>query len=118
MSKEPAGHGAGVIPLLLMLLAMLTVLAVVRDERKISLIQAAMPVTRIEFLLGGNCPMSVLGMMELLLMSLLAVTIFGVPVTAASWPCRWPRWISPFATGMGLLASAVPRSQIRHVLPP
>ena len=104
-----------VIPLLLLMLpAMLTALAVVREKETGSITNLYVtPVTRIEFLLGKQLPYVGLAMVNFLLMSLLAVTIFGVPVTGSFFALALAALIFTFAaTGMGLLASAVTRSQI------
>ena len=105
----------GVIPLLLLMLpAMLTALAVVREKETGSITNLYVtPVTRIEFLLGKQLPYVGLAMVNFLLMSLLAVTIFGVPVKGSFFTLALAALIFSFAaTGMGLLASAVTRSQI------
>ncbi|TVT31040.1 ribosome-associated ATPase/putative transporter RbbA [Marinobacter vinifirmus] len=105
----------GVIPLLLLMLpAMLTALAVVREKETGSITNLYVtPVTRIEFLLGKQLPYVGLAMVNFLLMSLLAVTVFGVPVTGSFFTLSLAALIFSFAaTGMGLLASAVTRSQI------
>lgn len=104
-----------VIPLLLLMLpAMLTALAVVREKETGSITNLYVtPVTRIEFLLGKQLPYVGLAMVNFLLMSLLAVTVFGVPVTGSFFTLSLAALIFSFAaTGMGLLASAVTRSQI------
>lgn len=104
-----------VIPLLLLMLpAMLTALAVVREKETGSITNLYVtPVTRIEFLLGKQLPYVGLAMVNFLLMSLLAVTIFGVPVKGSFFTLALAALIFSFAaTGMGLLASAVTRSQI------
>ena len=104
-----------VIPLLLLMLpAMLTALAVVREKETGSITNLYVtPVTRIEFLLGKQLPYVGLAMVNFLLMSLLAVTVFGVPVTGSFFTLALAALIFSFAaTGMGLLASAVTRSQI------
>ncbi|BDZ75020.1 multidrug ABC transporter ATP-binding protein [Methylophaga marina] len=104
-----------VIPLLLLMLpAMLTALAVVREKETGSITNLYVtPVTRIEFLLGKQLPYVGLAMANFLLMSLLAVTVFGVPVTGSFFTLSLAALIFSFAaTGMGLLASAVTRSQI------
>ena len=104
-----------VIPLLLLMLpAMLTALAVVREKETGSITNLYVtPVTRIEFLLGKQLPYVGLAMVNFLLMSLLAVTIFGVPVKGSFLTLALAARIFSFAaTGMGLLASAVTRSQI------
>ena len=104
-----------VIPLLLLMLpAMLTALAVVREKETGSITNLYVtPVTRIEFLLVKQLPYVGLAMVNFLLMSLLAVTLFGVPVTGSFLTLSLAALIFSFAaTGMGLLASAVTRSQI------
>ncbi|MGM8936811.1 ribosome-associated ATPase/putative transporter RbbA [Pseudomonas neustonica] len=104
-----------VIPLLLLMLpAMLTALAVVREKEMGSITNLYVtPVTRLEFLLGKQLPYVGLAMVNFLLMTLLAVTVFGVPVTGSFFTLALAALIFSFAaTGMGLLASAVTRSQI------
>ena len=104
-----------VIPLLLLMLpAMLTALAVVREKETGSITNLYVtPVTRTEFLLGKQLPYVGLAMVNFLLMSLLAVTLFGVPVTGSFFTLSLAALVFSFAaTGMGLLASAVTRSQI------
>ena len=108
-----------VIPLLLLMLpAMLTALAVVREKETGSITNLYVtPVTRMEFLLGKQLPYVGLAMVNFLLMSLLAVTAFGVPVTGSFFTLTLAALIFSFAaTGMGLLASAVTRSQIAAML--
>ena len=80
-----------VIPLLLLMMpAMLTALAVVREKELGSIINLYVtPVTRPEFLLGKRAPYVLLAMLNFLLMTLLAVTLFDVPIRAASPPCCW-----------------------------
>ena len=104
-----------VMPLLLLMLpAMLTALAVVREKEMGSIINLYVtPVTRVEFLLGKQLPYVALALLNFLLMSLLAVTVFGVPVTGNYLVLLLAAFVfSITATGMGLLASAVTRSQI------
>lgn len=104
-----------VIPMLLLMLpAMLTALAVVREKELGSIVNFYVtPTTRLEFLLGKQLPYVGLAMVNFLLMSLAAVTVFGVPV-AGSYPALLLAALlfSVIATGMGLVASAVTRSQI------
>lgn len=110
----PAMVPAVVPMLLLMLPAMLTALAVVREKEMGSIINLYVtPVTRSEFLLGKQLPYVALAVINFLAMSLLAVTVFGVPVTG-SYPSLLLAAVifSVISTGMGLLASAVTRSQI------
>ena len=104
-----------VIPLLLLMLpAMLTALAVVREKETGSITNLYVtPVTRTEFLLGKQLPYVGLAMLNFFLMSLLAVTVFGVPVKGSFLVLALAALAFSFAaTGMGLLASAVTKSQI------
>ncbi|RGE44685.1 ABC transporter ATP-binding protein/permease [Comamonas testosteroni] len=104
-----------VVPLLLMMLpSMLTALAVVREKELGSIVNLYVtPVTRTEFLLGKQLPYVGLAMLNFFLMCAMAVFVFGVPMTGS-----FPLLIiaaflfSIISTGMGLLASAVTRSQI------
>jgi ribosome-dependent ATPase len=100
--------------LLLMLPAMLTALAVVREKEMGSIVNLYVtPVTRAEFLLGKQVPYVVLALVNFALMCLAAVTVFGVPMTG-SFPTLLLAAVlyAACATGMGLLASTVTRSQI------
>ena len=104
-----------VIPMLLLMLpAMLTALAVVREKETGSIINLYVtPVTRSEFLLGKQLPYVALAMLNFALMMLLATTLFGVPVKGSFATLLVAALIFSFcATGMGLLASSVTRSQI------
>ena len=104
-----------VIPLpLLMMPAMLTALAVVREKELGSIINLHVtPVTRLEFLLGKQAPYVALAMLNFLLMALLAVTVFGVPVTGSFATLLLAALIyNVVATAIGLLASTFTRSQI------
>ncbi|CAM4392564.1 ribosome-associated ATPase/putative transporter RbbA [Kerstersia similis] len=104
-----------VIPLLLMMLpAMLTALAVVREKEMGSIINLYVtPVTRTEFLLGKQLPYVGLAMINFLLMTAMAVTIFDVPVTGSFTALVIASLLfCLISTGMGLLASAVTKSQI------
>ena len=100
--------------LLLMLPAMLTALAVVREKELGSIINLYVtPVTRTEFLLGKQLPYVLLAMINFLSMSLLAVTVFGVPITGSFMTLSLATFFfCIIATGMGLLASTITRSQI------
>ena len=104
-----------IIPLLLLMIpAMLTALAVVREKETGSITNFYVtPVTRSEFLLGKQLPYVALAMLNYLLMLLLAVTVFGVPVTGSFLALTLAALIFSFvSTGMGLLASSITRSQI------
>ncbi len=104
-----------VIPLLLLMIpAMLSALAVVREKELGSIVNLYVtPVTRTEFLLGKQAPYVLLGMLNFLLLSLLAVTVFGVPVTGSFPTLFCAAFIYLIsATGLGLVAAAFTRSQI------
>lgn len=104
-----------VIPMLLMMIpAMLTALSVVREKELGSIVNLYVtPVTRSEFLLGKQAPYILLGMLNFLLMTLLAITVFGVPLKGSFLALAAAAFIFIiFSTGLGLLASAFTRSQI------
>ena len=104
-----------VIPLLLLMLpAMLTALSVVREKELGSITNLYVtPVTRSEFLIGKQIPYVGLAMVNYLLMCLLAVTIFDVPITGSFAVLTAGTLIYVVcSTGLGLLFSALTRSQI------
>ncbi|MGV8501563.1 ribosome-associated ATPase/putative transporter RbbA [Pseudomonas aeruginosa] len=104
-----------VMPLLLLMLpAMLTALAVVREKELGSIINLYVtPVSRTEFLLGKQLPYVLLAMINFFCLSLLAVTVFGVPITGSFLALTLANLLfCIIATGMGLLASTITRSQI------
>ncbi|MEM5400341.1 ribosome-associated ATPase/putative transporter RbbA [Paraburkholderia unamae] len=104
-----------VIPvLLLMMPAMLTALAVVREKELGSIINLYVtPVTRLEFLLGKQAPYVLLALLNFLLMTLLAVTVFGVPIKGSFLTLLAAAVLySLCATAIGLLASTFTKSQI------
>lgn len=104
-----------VIPMLLLMFpAMLTALAVVREKELGSIVNLYVtPVTRTEFLLGKQLPYVALALLNYLLMCALAVFAFGVPMTGSFIALTLAAVLfAIIATGMGLLASAITRSQI------
>lgn len=104
-----------VIPLLLLLIpAMLASLSVVREKELGSILNFyATPVTRTEFLLGMQLAYVGLGMVNFLLLTLLAVTVFGVPLTGSFLALAAGALLYVVcATAMGLLISTFTRSQI------
>jgi ribosome-dependent ATPase len=107
-----------VIPLLLMLIpAMLTALSVVREKELGSIINFYVtPATRLEFLIGKQLPYIALAMLNFLLMVLLAVTVFGVPLTGSFLTLATGTllYVSA-ATAVGLLISTFMRSQIAAI---
>jgi ribosome-dependent ATPase len=107
-----------VIPLLLMLIpAILAALAVVREKELGSIINFYVtPTTRLEFLLGKQLPYVALGMLNFLLMTVLAVTVFGVPLTGSVLALAAGALVYVgCATAMGLLISTFMRSQIAAI---
>ena len=104
-----------VIPLLLLMFpAMLTALAVVREKEQGSIVNLYVtPVTRVEFLLGKQLPYVGLAMLNYLLMCAMAVFVFDVPITGSFFTLTVAALLfCVISTGMGLLASAITRSQI------
>ena len=104
-----------IMPILLLLIpAMLTALSIVREKELGSIINLYVtPVRRSEFLLGKQLPYIALSMLNFLLMCALAVTLFNVPVKGSFMALSLAALIfSVCATGMGLVASTVTRSQI------
>ena len=104
-----------VIPILLLMIpSMLAALSVVREKEMGSIINLYVtPVTRTEFLLGKQVPYIVISMLSFLLLLLMAVMIFGVPIKGSLLTlCLAGLAYCIIATGFGLLASTVTRSQI------
>jgi ribosome-dependent ATPase len=104
-----------VIPLLLLMLpAMLTALAVVREKELRSIVNLYVtPTTRTEFLLGKQMPYVALALLNFLLMCVAAVTVFRVPVTGSFAALLFATLLYVLGTtAIGLLASALVRSQI------
>ncbi len=104
-----------VIPLLLMLIpAMLTALSVVREKELGSIVNLYVtPVTRLEFLLGKQLPYIALAVLSFLLLTALAVFVFGVPITGSFITLSAASLLYVIsATALGLVISAFMRSQI------
>jgi len=104
-----------VIPMLLLMIpAMLTALSVVREKEMGSIINLYVtPVTRSEFLLGKQLPYVVLAFFNFGLMTLLAITVFAVPVKGSFLTLAAGALLFViFSTGVGLFASTFTRSQI------
>ena len=110
----PAMVPAMIPILMLMIPAILAALAVVREKEMGSIINLYVtPLSRLEFLLGKQFPYLLFSMLSCLLLIVMAVTIFDVPVKGSFLTlifCCVCYCI--IATGMGLLASSVTRSQI------
>ena len=103
------------IPLLLLLIpAMLAALSVVQEKELGSIINFYVtPTTRLEFLLGKQLPYLVLSILNFLLLTLLAVTVFGVPLKGSFFALAAGAMLYVgAATAIGLLISTFTRSQI------
>jgi len=102
------------IPILLMLIpAMLTALSVVREKELGSIVNLYVtPVTRLEFLLGKQIPYVVLAMLNFLLLTALAIFLFGVPVKGSFMTLAIAALLYVIAaTSFGLVISTFTRSQ-------
>jgi len=107
-----------VIPLLLMLIpAMLTALGVVREKELGSITNLYVtPVTRLEFLLGKQLPYIALGMINFLVMLILALLVFDVAVKGSLLTLTLGALLYVVcATGLGLLISSILSSQIAAI---
>jgi len=104
-----------VIPMLLMMIpAMLTALSVVREKELGSIVNLYVtPVTRSEFVLGKQLPYVAIAFLNFLVMTALAVLVFGVPVKGSFAALSLAAFLFVIcATGLGLLVSAFTDSQI------
>jgi ribosome-dependent ATPase len=110
----PSMVPAVIVLISLMLPAMLTALAVVREKELGAIVNFYVtPTTSAEFLIGKQLPYVAIAMINFLLMCLLSVTVFGVPITGSFATLFIAASIFSFsATGMGLLASTLTKSQI------
>ncbi len=108
----------GNIAILLMLIpSMLTALSVVRDKEMGSIVNLYVtPVTRLEYLLGKQLPYILLAMLNFLLLTAFAITVFGVPMTGSMLTLSVAALLYVIsATAMGFLISSFTRSQIAAV---
>ncbi|MES2401706.1 MAG: ribosome-associated ATPase/putative transporter RbbA [Pseudomonadota bacterium] len=104
-----------VIPMLLMMIpAMLTALSVVREKELGSIVNLYVtPVTRSEFLLGKQLPYIGLGLLNFLVMTVLAVTVFGVPVKGSFAVLMLAAlFYIVCSTSLGLFVSTFTKSQM------
>jgi ribosome-dependent ATPase len=104
-----------VIPLLLLLIpAMLATLSVVREKDLGSIINFYVtPTTRLEFLLGKQLPYVALGMLNFLLLVVLAVTLFRVPLKGDFLTDAAGTLVYVIcSTGIGILVSTLTRTQV------
>lgn len=103
--------------LLLLIPAMLTTLSIVREKELGSLINFYVtPVSRLELLIGKQLPYVVLGMVNFLLLTVLAVTAFGVPFKGSFAALAvGALFYILTATSIGLLFSTFVRSQLAAI---
>jgi len=107
-----------VIPILLLLIpSMLTALSVVREKELGSIVNLYVtPVTRTEFLLGKQLPYVVLAMFNYVLLTILAVTVFGVPIKGSVFALTLGSFLFVLSsTAIGLIFSTFMRSQIAAI---
>lgn len=113
----PAMVPAIIALLLLNLPAMQAALAVVREKEMGPIVNLYVtPLRRSEFLLGKAAPYVLLAMLNFALMTLLAVTVLGVPLKGSVAALSAAAFLFCIcSTGIGLLASAFTRSQIAAI---
>ena len=107
-----------IIPLLLLVItAMLSALSVVREKELGSIVNLYVtPVTRFEFLVGKQIPYVALGMVNFVLLTLLATTLFAVPEKGSLAMLTLSAFaFILFATSFGLLLSTFMKSQIAAI---
>ncbi len=107
-----------VIPLLLFLIpAILSTLSVVREKELGSIVNLYVtPINRLEFLLGKQIPYVVLAMISFLLLTGLAVFMFGVPLKGSFLALSFAALLYVMATtAFGLLVSAFVSSQVAGI---
>ncbi|MDA8165274.1 MAG: ABC transporter permease [Desulfobacteraceae bacterium] len=104
----------GIIALMVMLITlMLSSMAVVR-EKEIGTIEQIMvtPITRTEFILGKTLPFAVIGYVDVIIISLIAVLWFRVPFAGSLLLLLAANGLYLMSTlGAGLLISTVSRTQ-------
>ena len=115
--STPAMVPAIIALLLLNLPAMQAALAVVREKEMGSIVNLYVtPLRRSEFLIGKQAPYVVLAMVNYVLMTLMAVTVFGVPLKGSIATLTLAAFLFCIcSTGIGLLASTFTRSQMAAI---
>jgi ribosome-dependent ATPase len=107
-----------VLPLLLMLIpAMLSALSVVREKELGSIVNFYVtPVTRLEFLLGKQLPYIGLALLNFLMLTAIAIGVFGVPLKGSflALAAATVLYVAA-ATAYGLVISSFMRSQIAAI---
>lgn len=100
--------------ILIMIPAMLTAVAVVREKEMGSITNLyATPVSRLEFLWGKQLPYVAIGFLNFLLLTLVTVTVFAVPLKGSFVALALGALLFVLAaTGIGLVVSSFTRSQV------
>jgi ribosome-dependent ATPase len=103
--------------LLLFIPSILTALGVVREKELGSILNLYVtPVTKVEFLLGKQLPYIVIGMVNFLLMAMMALFLFHVPITGSFLALATGALLYLMcATGLGLFMSTFLDSQIAAI---
>jgi len=103
-----------IVILLVFIPAVLMALGVVREKELGSITNLYVtPVNRLEFLLGKQLPYVVIGLVNFLLMTALAVVLFGVALKGSFLALGLGAFLYVLATtGLGLLISSFTRTQI------
>jgi ribosome-dependent ATPase len=114
VASVPAMVPAVIPILLLMIPAILSALAVVREKELGSIVNFYVnPITRLEFLLGKQFPYLVVAMLNFLMLTAMSVFVMGVPVKGSFAALTLCAFLYTFATtSIGLVISAFTRSQI------
>lgn len=105
----------GLVAVVLIIIpAMLTAAAVVREKEMGSIVNFhATPLTRVEFLLGKQIPYAVVSFLVFLVLTVLVVGVFGVPLKGSFAGLAAGAVLFAFcATGVGLLVSTWTRTQV------
>jgi ribosome-dependent ATPase len=105
-------------PLLLVLLpAILTAVSVVREKELGSIVNFYVtPTTRLEFLVGKQLPYVVIAMINYMILTIMAVGVFGVPLEGSGWMLTLCALLYVSATtAIGLLVASFTRSQVAAV---
>jgi ribosome-dependent ATPase len=117
--KSLVAMAPAVIPMLLLLIpAMLATLSVVREKELGSITNLYVtPVTKLEFLLGKQIPYIALGMLNFVMLTILAIFVFQVPFTGSFMLYVLAALLYVTATtSLGLVVSAFMTSQIAAIL--
>jgi ribosome-dependent ATPase len=114
VASVPAMVPAVIPILLLMIPAILSALAVVREKELGSIVNFYVnPITRLEFLLGKQLPYVVIAMLNFLLLTAMSLVVMNVPVKGSFLALTVAALVYVFATtAIGLVVSAFTRSQI------